>query len=70
MRRRQIRKRLDKVAASASPRVAVGLDDLADMGIAVIQGAIVLERVRGEPGILAQQVDLYGAFIRRLFQPV
>lgn len=64
----QFRKRLDRVAAQRPPSTPVDLADLADMAIAIIQGAIVVDRVRGAPAAIDQQITLYKAFLLNLFE--
>jgi TetR/AcrR family transcriptional repressor of nem operon len=66
-RHAQFRKRLERIAASRAPSAPVDLDDLADMAIAIIQGAIVLDRVRGATDAVDQQITLYRDFISELF---
>lgn len=66
-RRAQLRTRLDRIAAQRPSRAEVDLDDLADMAIAIIQGAIVLDRVRGTPAAIDQQIALYKGFLLNLF---
>jgi TetR/AcrR family transcriptional repressor of nem operon len=67
-RRAQFRKRLDRIAAQRPLRAQIDLDDLADMAIAIIQGAIVLDRVRGAQVAIDQQITLYRAFLVNLFE--
>jgi TetR/AcrR family transcriptional repressor of nem operon len=66
-RRAQFRKRLDRIAAQRPLSAGIDLDDLADMAIAIIQGAIVLDRVRGAQAAIDQQITLYRAFLQNLF---
>jgi TetR/AcrR family transcriptional regulator, transcriptional repressor for nem operon len=65
--RRRFRERLDRIAARYPPRVAVNLDDLADMLSVVADGGIILSRVVGDPRALARQVMLYREFVRSVF---
>lgn len=68
-RRAQFRVRLDRIAAQRSPMAEIDLDDLADMAIAIIQGAIVLDRVRGaQSAAIDQQIAVYKGFILKLFE--
>jgi TetR/AcrR family transcriptional regulator, transcriptional repressor for nem operon len=67
LRRRIIRARLERIAAQRPPRTPIDLDALADMAIAVLQGAMVVDRVRNPPPILRAQMDLYRTFLRALF---
>jgi AcrR family transcriptional regulator len=66
-RRRVVRERLDRAAAKYPPAVKVDLDALADMLIAVVQGGMVIDRVREEQGVLREQVALYIAYLRAIF---
>jgi AcrR family transcriptional regulator len=65
--RRRFRERLDLIAARYPPRIAVDLDDLADMLSVVADGGIILSRVVHDPAALARQVLLYREFIRAVF---
>jgi TetR/AcrR family transcriptional regulator, transcriptional repressor for nem operon len=67
-RHAQFRTRLERIAMHRPSSTSIDLDDLADMGIAVVQGAIVLDRVRGGHVAIGQQIALYGAFLRNLFK--
>jgi TetR/AcrR family transcriptional repressor of nem operon len=66
--RQEFRARLDAIAARYPPRIAVDLDDLADMLSVVIDGAITMTKVTRDAGLLARQVAVYRAFIRTIFQ--
>jgi TetR/AcrR family transcriptional regulator, transcriptional repressor for nem operon len=68
MRRRQIRARLERIAATRPPRAPIDLDTLADTAIAVVQGAIVVDRVRDNEGVVAQQMAIFIAFLRAFFR--
>lgn len=68
--RRRFRERLDKIASLYPPRIAVDLDDLADMLTVVVDGGIILAKVTREPKVLARQVLLFRDFIRLVFGPV
>jgi AcrR family transcriptional regulator len=65
--RRRFRERLDRIAARYPPRIAVDLDDLADMVSVVADGGIILSRVVSDPAALSRQVLLYREFIRAVF---
>lgn len=67
LRRGRLRKLLDAAAAASEPVKDVDLDDLADMLAAVIDGALVIGRVRHEPGVAVRQVKLYRQFIAMIF---
>ncbi|MGE0023218.1 MAG: TetR/AcrR family transcriptional regulator [Hyphomicrobium sp.] len=65
--RRRFRERLDTIAAGYPPRVAVDLDDLADMLSAVVDGGIILSKALKDKDALPRQVMLYRAFVRAVF---
>jgi TetR/AcrR family transcriptional regulator, transcriptional repressor for nem operon len=67
-KRRIIRERLERAAAKYPPRERVDLDALADMAIAIIQGAMIMDRVRDPPPVMQAQMDLYRTYLRALFQ--
>jgi len=70
VRHAQLRGRLEAITALHQPRAGIDLGDLADMAIAVIQGGIILDRVRVSPDIVRQQITLYQAFVRAVFTGV
>lgn len=65
--RRRFRERLDKIAERYPPRIAVDLDDLADMLSAIADGGIILSKVTHDKAALPRQVLLYREFIRAVF---
>lgn len=65
--RRRFRDRLDLIAARYPPRIAVDLDDLADMLSAVVDGGIVLSKALKDKDALPRQVMLYREFVRAVF---
>jgi AcrR family transcriptional regulator len=65
--RTRFRQRLDAIAAKYPPRMAVDLDDVADMMSALADGGIILSKVLSEPKALPRQIVLYREFIRMLF---
>jgi TetR/AcrR family transcriptional repressor of nem operon len=65
--RQRFRERLDLIAARYPPRIAVNLDDLADMLSVVADGGIILSKVIKDKHALARQVMLYRDFIRAIF---
>jgi AcrR family transcriptional regulator len=65
--RRRFRSRLEAIAAVYSPRIAVDLDDLADMVTVTVDGGIILSKVTRDPQALARQVRLYRDFVRLVF---
>jgi TetR/AcrR family transcriptional repressor of nem operon len=66
-RRTLLRERLERVAAAYPRPRRLDLEALADMLVAVVQGGMVIDRVREAPGVLPAQVELYCAYIRALF---
>jgi hypothetical protein len=65
--RRRFRERLDLIAARYPPRIAVGLDDLADMLPVIADGGIILSKVSHDKDALPRQVLLYREFVRAVF---
>ncbi|HYD74368.1 MAG TPA: TetR/AcrR family transcriptional regulator [Candidatus Binatia bacterium] len=68
-KRRMIRERLERAAAKYPPRERVDLDALADMAIAIVQGAMIMDRVRDPPPVMQAQMDLYRTYLRAIFAP-
>jgi len=67
-RRKLLCERLERVAAKYPPAQLVDLEALADMLVAVVQGGMVIDRVRESPGVLQAQVELYRAYLRAIFK--
>jgi len=65
--RRIFRERLDRIAARYPPRIAVDLDDLADMANTLVDGGIILSKVLKDEDVLPRQVMLYREFVRAVF---
>ena len=65
--RRIFRERLDRIAARYPPRIAVDLDDLADMANTLVDGGIILSKVLKDKDVLPRQVMLYREFVRAVF---
>jgi AcrR family transcriptional regulator len=65
--RRRFRARLDQIAERYPPKIAVDLDDVADMLMAVTDGGIILSRTLEDRTALPRQVLLYREFIRAVF---
>lgn len=65
--RQRFRERLDLIAARYPPRIAVDLDDLADMLSVVADGGIILSKVVKDKDALSRQVMLYRDFVRIVF---
>ncbi len=66
-KRSMIRERLEKAAAAYPPKSPVDFDALADMAIAIMQGAMIMDRVRDTPPVMQAQMDLYRTYLRALF---
>jgi len=65
---RQIfRDRLQRVAERYPPRIAVDIDDLADMANALVDGGIIMSRVLDDKDIIPRQVMAYREFVRAVF---
>jgi AcrR family transcriptional regulator len=65
--RRRFRARLDLIAACYPPRIAIDLDDLADMLSGVADGGIILSKVLKDKDALPRQILLYRDFVRLVF---
>jgi AcrR family transcriptional regulator len=65
--RRRFRARLEEIAKRYPPRVAVSLDDLADMLSVIADGGIILSKVVHDKDALPRQVMLYRDFVRAVF---
>ena len=65
--RKRFRTRLDLIAARYPPRIAVDLDDLADMLSAVADGGIIISKVLRDPMALPRQILLYRDFVKAVF---
>jgi TetR/AcrR family transcriptional repressor of nem operon len=65
--RKRFRARLDLIAARYPPRIAIDLDDLADMLSAIADGGIILSKVVKDKDALSRQVMLYRDFVRAIF---
>lgn len=65
--RRRFRERLDRIALRYPVRIAVDLDDLADMLSAVVDGGIIQSKVLKDKNALPRQVMLYREFVRVIF---
>ncbi len=65
---RQIfRDRLQRVAERYPPRIAVDIDDLADMANTLVDGGIIMSRVLDDKDIIPRQVMAYRAFVGAVF---
>ena len=65
--RQRFRARLDNIAERYPPRIAVDLDDLADMLSAVADGGIILSKVLRDPMAMPRQILLYRDFVKAVF---
>ena len=65
--RKRFRQRLDEIAALYPPKIAVDLDDLADMLSVIADGGIILSKVLKDRDALPRQVMLYREFVRSVF---
>ena len=65
--RKRFRKRLDLISERYPPRIAVDLDDLADMLSAVADGGIILSKVLRDPMAMPRQILLYRDFVKAVF---
>ena len=66
--RRRFREHLDAIAAKYPPQIEVDLDALADMISVIVDGGIIVSKVVKDKDVLPQQVMLYRAFVRSVFQ--
>ena len=65
--RRMFRDRLAAIAARHPPRLAVDLDDLADMANTLVDGGIILSKLMHDKDVLPRQIMLYREFVRAVF---
>jgi AcrR family transcriptional regulator len=65
--RRMFRARLAAIAGRYPPRLAVDLDDLADMANTLVDGGIILSRLMREKDGLPRQILLYRELVRAVF---
>lgn len=65
--RKRFRERFDLIAAKYPPRVAVDLDDLADMASGLVDGGIIMSKVLKDKSLMPKQVMLYRALVRSIF---
>ena len=65
--RRMFRDRLAAIAERYPPKIAVDLDDLADMANTLVDGGIILSKVLNDKNVLPRQVMLYREFVRAVF---
>jgi AcrR family transcriptional regulator len=65
--RKRFRARLDLIATRYQPRIAIDLDDVADMLSVIADGGIILSKVVKDKNALSRQVMLYRDFVRAIF---
>jgi TetR/AcrR family transcriptional repressor of nem operon len=65
--RRMFRERLTAIAERYPPRIAVDLDDLADMANTLVDGGIVLSKLMRDREVLPRQIMLYRELVRAVF---
>jgi AcrR family transcriptional regulator len=67
--RARFRQAFEEIAALYPPRQPVDLDDLADHVNVVVEGALVMAKALGDPGVTARQVLMLRSCVRLLFDP-
>jgi TetR/AcrR family transcriptional regulator, transcriptional repressor for nem operon len=65
--RKRFKDRLDLIAERYPPRIAIDLDDLADMLSVIADGGIILSKAVCDKDVLARQIMLYRDFVRAVF---
>ena len=65
--RRRLAAKLTEVAAVHPPRLPVDAETLADAFMALFQGAVVIARTLGDPGVPARQFAHYRNYLELLF---
>jgi AcrR family transcriptional regulator len=65
--RKRFRDRLEAISRRYPPRIAIDLDDLADMLSVIADGGIILSKVVKDKDALPRQVLLYRDFVRMVF---
>lgn len=67
--RRRIGDKLRLIMAQYPPRLAVSVETLADMNLAIAEGAYILSKVNNDPGAVAAQFRHYRNYLHLLFAP-
>lgn len=67
--RRRFRGRLDAISARYPPRSPVDLDALADLVVTLVEGGIILDKVRRDGRTLPRQLMLARSLIQMTFEP-
>jgi TetR/AcrR family transcriptional regulator, transcriptional repressor for nem operon len=65
--RKRFRERLEQITERYPPKIAIDLDDLADMLSVIADGGIILSRVVSDKNALPRQILLYRDFVRSVF---
>jgi len=65
--RRMFRERLEVIAQRHPPHLAVDLGDLADMANTLVDGGIILSKLRRDRQVLPRQILLYRELVRAVF---
>lgn len=58
---------LKEIAGRYPPKIAVDLEELADMLTTLIEGGLILGKIQSEPELLPRQLVLYRSFVRAVF---
>ncbi len=66
--RRELTKRLKKIAKENPPAKKVHLESLADQFLVLIEGAFILARSLNDPKIVTHQIQHYKTYIEMLFR--
>jgi AcrR family transcriptional regulator len=61
--------RIERIAARYKPKIAVNLEELADMANTLVDGRIIMSKVLQDKSILPRQIMLYRDFVRMVFTP-
>lgn len=67
--RRRFRERLDAISTRYPPPVHVDLDALADLVVTLVEGGIILDKVRRDGRTLPRQIMLARSLIQMTFRP-
>jgi TetR/AcrR family transcriptional repressor of nem operon len=65
--RKRFKERLQLIAERYPPRIAIDLDDLADMLSVIADGGIIRSKAVCDKDVLARQIMLYRDFVRSVF---
>jgi len=67
--RARVAAKLREIAAQYPPRLPVDIDTLADMSIAIPEGAYILSKINRDPQVVAAQFRHYRNYLELLFAP-